>query len=105
MISLITSSTTVPWCLMPLSAIFQLYHGVQFYSWRKPEYPEKTTDLSQVTESNYHTIMTTTAPLLHLECIFIVIKKLYTNKDPRVYAAQVLGAQTLTWIIEETLTL
>jgi hypothetical protein len=40
-----------------LNNISDLYHGSQFYLWRKPEYQEKTTDMWQVTDKLYHIML------------------------------------------------
>jgi hypothetical protein len=97
------------WCLTSLSTIFQLYRGHPFYWWKKQEYPEKTTDLPQVTDitlygvhlaragfeltmlvvigtdcigsckSNYHTITNTTAPPIFYVQTSIYFSMILTN--------------------------
>ena len=45
------------WHLTPLSPLFQLYHGGQFYWWWNPEYQRKTTDLPQITDKHHHIML------------------------------------------------
>jgi hypothetical protein len=45
------------WCLTPFSTIIQLYHGRSVLLLEETGYPDKTTDLSQVTDKLDHIVL------------------------------------------------
>ena len=65
--------------------IFQLYHGGQFYWWKKPDCTEKTTDLSHLIfnlygEKNDKIVTRTKAgPIPTLWAIFVQIEPTHYN--------------------------
>jgi len=76
-------------CLTPLSAIFQLYHGDQFWWWK---YPERTTNHWQTTGKLYHL-------RLRVECTLFVIYKV--GRKPTVLVIglyELLGNPTASLI-------
>ena len=88
------------WCLTPCSTIFQLYRGDQFYCWKKPEYSQKTTDLSLVTTKLYHIMWYRAQALM----AYVVVNPTTIRSRPRrsryIVRNAVLSIQINIWMLQ-----
>ena len=93
------------WCSTPILVIFKLYRGCQFYWWRKPERPEKTTDYYDIILHRVHDAWAgfelTTSVVMGIDCIGSCSPNYHaiTNKTERPDMTELLLRMTLNTII------
>jgi hypothetical protein len=56
-----------------LSTIFQLYHGNQFLWWKKPKYPERTTDRGKATGKPYYLLLQVMQEFIHALLVTVML--------------------------------